>query len=109
MTLEPKTVTAGTDDGENAELRDLTASWIGAFFDSGYFPYVGYNQGLEIDHPRRRREEHLASLDEMASRGEPVHSRLNLFTANSDWVTYHTVVSTSGEQMAIAPGGHRSS
>ena len=40
----------------------------------------------------------------MAPRGEPVHSRLNLFTTNSDWITYHTVVSTSADQLAIAPG-----
>jgi Cu+-exporting ATPase len=31
MPLEPKTVTVGTDDGENAELRDMTKRfWIGA-------------------------------------------------------------------------------
>ena len=31
MPLEPKTVTTGTDDGENAELRDMTRRfWIGA-------------------------------------------------------------------------------
>ena len=31
MTLEPKTATAGTDDGENAELRDMARRlWIGA-------------------------------------------------------------------------------
>ena len=40
----------------------------------------------------------------MAQRGDPVHSRINLFSANSDWITYHTVVSTSGDQIAIAPG-----
>ncbi len=28
-------------------------------------------------------------------RGDPVHSRMNLFTPNADWITYHTVVSTS--------------
>ncbi len=47
---------------------------------------------------------HLPSLEEMAPRGDPVHSRINLFTPNSDWITYHTVVSTSGNQIAIAPG-----
>jgi Cu+-exporting ATPase len=31
MTLEPKTVTAGTDDDENADLRDMTKRfWLGA-------------------------------------------------------------------------------
>jgi len=76
----------------------------GTFFDSGYFPLIGYDEGFEIDDPRRRREEHLGPLEEMAPRGEPVHSRINLFSTNSDWITYHTVVSTSGEQIAIAPG-----
>ena len=28
----------------------------------------------------------------------------NLFTPNSDWVTYHAIVSTSPDQIAIAPG-----
>ena len=28
MTLEPKTVTAGTDDEENAELRDMTQALL---------------------------------------------------------------------------------
>jgi aminopeptidase N len=40
----------------------------------------------------------------MAPRGDAVHERINLFSASSDWITYHTVVSTSGDQIAIAPG-----
>ena len=40
----------------------------------------------------------------MAPRGEPVHSLINLFTTNADWITYRTVVSTSADQIAIAPG-----
>ena len=79
-------------------------AYNGTFFDVGYFPQLGYDQNFEIDDPRRRREEHLGALQEMAFRGEPVHSRTNLFTTYSDWITYHTVVSTSGDQMAIAPG-----
>ena len=35
----------------------------------------------------------------MAQRGDPVHSRINLSRANSDWITYHTVLSTSGDQI----------
>ena len=93
-------ITRGFRDGnEPAEL-----AYNGTFFDAGYFPLIGYDQNFELDDPRRRREEHLGPLEEMAPRGDPVHSRINLFTANSDWITYHTVVSTSGDQMAIAPG-----
>jgi len=92
--------TRGFRDGnEPAEF-----AYNGTFFDAGYFPQVGYDQSFELDDPRRRREEKLGPLEEMAPRGEPVHSRINLFSANSDWITYHTVVSTSGDQVAIAPG-----
>ena len=90
----------GFRDGN--ELAEF--AYNGTFFDAGYFPQIGYDQGFEIDDPRRRREEKLPALEEMAPRGEPVHSRINLFTAQSDWITYHTVVSTSDQQIAIAPG-----
>ncbi len=55
-------------------------AYNGTFFDAGYFPTIGYDQGFEIDDPRRRREEHLGPLEEMAQRGEPFHS-----TAQSFW------------------------
>jgi ABC-type transport system involved in multi-copper enzyme maturation permease subunit len=79
-------------------------AYNGTFFDSEFFPGVGYDPQLEIDDPRRRREEHLGPLEEMAPRGDPMHSRINLFTPNADWITYHTVISTSGDQLGIAPG-----
>ena len=76
----------------------------GTFFDTEFLPQVGYDPNSEIDDPRRRREQGLGPLEEMAPRGDPVHSRMNLFTPNSDWITYRTVVSTSDRQIAIAPG-----
>ena len=79
-------------------------AYNGTFFDQGVFPAIGYDANFELDDPRRRREEHLGPLVEMAPRGEPVHSRINLFVPSSDWITYHTVVSTSDDQIAIAPG-----
>ncbi len=93
--------TRGFRDGnEPPEL-----AYNGTFFDSDYFPYIGYNRGMELDDPRRRREEKLPALEEMAPRGDAAHSVNNIFFAGeSDWVTYHTIVSTSADQMAIAPG-----
>jgi ABC-2 type transport system permease protein len=87
---------------DNNELPEF--AYNGTFFDSGYFPQVGYDPGYELDDPRRRREQKLGPLQEMAARGDPVRSSINLFTPTSDWITYHTVVSTSGDQIAIAPG-----
>jgi hypothetical protein len=76
----------------------------GTFFDSSFLPVIGYDEGAELDDPRRRREQKLGPLSEMAHRGDPVQSRLNIFTPNADWITYRTQVSTSDDQIAIAPG-----
>jgi ABC-2 type transport system permease protein len=93
--------TRGFRDGN--ELAEF--AYNGTFFDSGYVPFIGYDNGVELDDPRRRREEHLPALEEMAHRGDPAHSLNNVFLRQeSDWVTYHTVVSTSPDQIAIAPG-----
>jgi ABC-2 type transport system permease protein len=79
-------------------------AYNGTFFGAEFFPVVGYDPTLELDDPRRRREEHLGPLEELPVRGDPRHSLVNLFTPASDWITYHSVVSTSGDQIAIAPG-----
>ncbi|MGA9981444.1 MAG: ABC transporter permease, partial [Candidatus Sulfotelmatobacter sp.] len=59
--------THGFRDGN--ELPEF--AYNGTFFDSSYVPYIGYNKGIELDDPRRRREEHLPPLVEMAHRGDP--------------------------------------
>ena len=100
MTFHVGHTTHGFKDGnEPPEF-----AYNGTFFDSDYFPHIGYNQNIELDDPRRRREEKLGPLEEMAPRGDPTQSLYNLFSKDSDWITYHTVVSTSSDQIAIAPG-----
>ena len=83
------------DGNEKPEL-----AYNGMFFDSSYFPYIGYAVGMELDDPRRRREEGLGPVSEMPPRGDPWGSVNNLFTQDSDWITYHTVVSTPDDQIA---------
>jgi ABC-2 type transport system permease protein len=87
------------DGNERPEL-----AYNGTFFDSNYFPYIGYNSNLELDDPRRRKEEKLGPLEELAPRGDSYYDKVSLFAADSDWISYHTVVSTSADQIAIAPG-----
>ena len=87
------------DGNERAEL-----AYNGMFFDRDYFPFIGYNAGIELEDPVRRREEHLPPLEEMKPPGDPYYRNVNLFTPDSQWITYHTVVSTSPDQTAIAPG-----
>ena len=100
MTFHVGWTSRGFRDGnEKPEL-----AYNGTFFDASYFPSIGYTQGYEVDDPRRRREEHLGLLEEMAERGDPRQSLYSIFFKDSDWIRYHTVVSTSSDQIAIAPG-----
>ena len=100
LTFAVSHISKGFRDGN--ELAEF--AYNGSFFGESFFPIIGYDPTIEIDDPRRRREEHLGGLEDMAERGNARESRINLFTANSDWITYHTVVSTSDDQIAIAPG-----
>ena len=100
MTFKVGYQTHGFRDGnERPEL-----AYNGMFFDSSYFPHIGYNTGIELDDPRRRREEKLGLLSDLPPRGDPWGSVTNLFTTDSDWISFHTVVSTPDDQIAFAPG-----
>jgi ABC-2 type transport system permease protein len=79
-------------------------AYNGTFFDRGYFPGIGYDNGGELTDPVRRREEHLPLLEEMAPPGDPYYKNINLFTADSEWITFHATVSTSPDQVVLSPG-----
>jgi ABC-type transport system involved in multi-copper enzyme maturation permease subunit len=76
----------------------------GMFFDQSYFPSLGYSSQVELSDPRRRTEAHLPPLEDMPPRGDERGGRTNLFAGDADWITYHAVVSTSPDQIAVAPG-----
>ena len=79
-------------------------AYSGTFFDSSYFPTIGYDNGIELGDPRRRREQHLPDQELLPPRGSEPGSVTSLFTPQSDWITYHTTVSTSDDQIALSPG-----
>ncbi len=90
----------GFRDGENRN----ELAYNGTFFDRDYFPSIGYSWFSEIGDPVRRREEKLPPQKDMATAGDPRYANVNLFTPDSDWITFRTIVSTSPDQIAIAPG-----
>ncbi|MDE2408310.1 MAG: hypothetical protein KGL91_10680 [Xanthomonadaceae bacterium] len=83
---------------------DGNFAYNGTFFDLAYFPSLGYDSGMELDDPRRRREHGLGAQEEMPPRGDVKGARTNLFTSHSDWISFHAVVGTAGDQLAMAPG-----
>jgi hypothetical protein len=87
------------NNGEEAQF-----AYNGTFFDLSYFPQLGYDQGREINNPVRRKEEGLGPLEELPDRGDAYGKMTDLFSPQSDFITYHTVVSTTAPQIAISPG-----
>ena len=106
MTFDVAHLSHGFKDGhERPEF-----AYSGTFFDAGYFPTIGYDAGVELDDPRRRREEKLGEQELLPHRGDPLGSVTNLFTTQADWISFRATVSTSDSdsegkpQIAIAPG-----
>ena len=87
------------DGNERPEL-----AYSGTFFDSGYFPTIGYDVSLELGDPRRRREERLPEQELLPHRGDPVGSVTSLFSPQADWIGFRTTVSTFDDQIALSPG-----
>ena len=87
MTFKVGHETRGFRDGnERAEL-----AYNGTFFDSGYFPHIGYSADFEIDDPRRRREEHLGALECLPNRGDPrgQHSPTSSHRNPTGYLSHH--------------------
>jgi ABC-2 type transport system permease protein len=87
------------NSGEQAEF-----AYNGTFFDRSYFPELGYSRSEELDNPVRRREEGLGPLEEMPDRGDANGMNTNFLSRDANFITYHSVVSTSPGQIAISPG-----
>ncbi len=77
----------------------------GTFFDSwAYFPHFGYNDGFEISDKNERRKHDLPPKERMAAVDDSL-ARMDVYVGtDADWVTFEATVSTSPDQIAIAPG-----
>ncbi len=76
----------------------------GTFFNSGYLPNIGYSADAELQDDDVRKKQGLKPKDRMAPVGD-MKARMNTYISNcADWVKFETTVSTSPDQIAIAPG-----
>ncbi len=108
------------EPGEEMELRfDLTVHrrgfvnssadnaivGNGTFFNNRhYFPSFGYNENAQLVDRNLRRKYDLPPVHRVA-KVDDLHARRNTYIAiDSDWVDFETTVSTSADQIAIAPG-----
>jgi ABC-type transport system involved in multi-copper enzyme maturation permease subunit len=82
-----------------------TVNLNGTFFNNGeFFPTLGYNAGAELQDRNERRKRGLGEPQRTAKL-EDVSARQNTgFGDSADWITFDTTVSTSSDQIALAPG-----
>ncbi|HEX9163898.1 MAG TPA: M1 family aminopeptidase, partial [Thermoanaerobaculia bacterium] len=82
---------------------DLVAN--GSFINNfSYFPHLGYQGVNELEDRNKRKKYGLAPVQRLPKINDPVAREFNELTSESDWMNLDTTVSTSPDQIAIAPG-----
>jgi ABC-2 type transport system permease protein len=76
----------------------------GTFFRNDVLPHIGYVEALQLRDERDRRTHGLAPQERMLSRDDPAGVANNYLGADADRIDFDAVVSTSPDQIAIAPG-----
>lgn len=110
-----KPLAAGEKLTLNFELRIAPKNFLGmsqgsplyyngSFFNSMLMPHIGYQPALELREDKTRREHGLSEKERMAERDDPKALENSYIANDADWINFDAVVSTSADQMAVAPG-----
>ncbi|HWZ44865.1 MAG TPA: M1 family aminopeptidase, partial [Candidatus Saccharimonadales bacterium] len=99
------TVSSRTRGFEN-EVTNVQLVQDGTFFNNTIGPAIGYVDGRELNDPVERKKYQLKEkvLMPALERDCTERCRDTYLGGHSDWVNVETVISTSAEQTAIAPG-----
>ncbi|MFY0625278.1 MAG: aminopeptidase [Reichenbachiella sp.] len=93
-----------TTEGFKEGGSSTSVVYNGTFFNNFIFPTFGYNEDFELSDPDKRKEYDLPVKDRMLPRDDPRGLSMNLITDDADKVNFEIVMSTSPDQIAIAPG-----
>ena len=79
--------------------------WNGTFFNNfESMPILGFNPRGMLQDRRTRRRYDLEPIDRLPALEDDAAAMRNHVTADSDWMAFEATVSTSADQIAIAPG-----
>ena len=97
----------------NFEMRNLPNTFLeerspvienGTFLNNGMFPSFGYPSDAEISDKDIREKYKLPAKELMAATNDSLARQNTYISSNADWITFEATVSTSEDQIAIAPG-----
>ncbi len=92
--------------GISNSVRAVQIAQNGTFFNNGIAPQIGYQTDRELDDRNDRKKRGLPEKDLMPAleRNCTEHCMNTYLSNSSDWVSVETVMSTSPDQIAVAPG-----
>ena len=92
--------------GIENSVRAIQITQNGTFFNNGIAPQIGYQQGGELDERNDRKKRGLPEKDLMPKleRNCTANCMSTYISNSSDWVSVESKISTSPDQIAIAPG-----
>ncbi|MGH8215772.1 MAG: M1 family aminopeptidase, partial [Rhodanobacteraceae bacterium] len=76
----------------------------GTFLNSFAFPHFCYDQERELTDNNDRRKYGLGPASRMPERDDAAAHANNLISCDADWVHFQATLSTSADQIALAPG-----
>jgi ABC-2 type transport system permease protein len=76
----------------------------GTFFNNDELPHIGYQQNAELSDDRDRKRHGLTPRARLPARDDPRGVANNVLANDADWINFEALVSTSPDQIAIAPG-----
>jgi ABC-type transport system involved in multi-copper enzyme maturation permease subunit len=76
----------------------------GTFLEYDILPHIGYNNHREVESKEERIKNGLTPYIDLPKVDDPKASMRNYIGFDSDWVTLQTILSTSSDQIAVAPG-----
>lgn len=76
----------------------------GSFVYDTYLPYIGYSPNIELTDDSTRHKHGLEKVRRIPTLDDVAARRYNSVSFDADWINFDAIVSTSEDQIAIAPG-----
>lgn len=93
-----------TNPGFQNSGSNTSLVYNGTFINSELLPHIGYQEGAELSDDDTRKEQGLKPKPRMASVHDSLARRNTYLGNDADWIRFDATVSTSPDQVAIAPG-----
>ena len=82
-----------------------TVNLNGSFFNNReFFPQFGYSPDLEMRDRNERRKRGLGEPERMPKLEDEAARAYHALGSEADWINFETTISTSSDQIAMAPG-----